>query len=234
MILSYEKEKIMTAVLIITILVALVVGDALYLWYRRSGEKVGLTRAFAAVGLPQGILLHQGHSWALPSVDGRVKIGLDEFLSQSVGNFDRVDLPLIGSEVEQGSTIATVWRHEKAMNIPAPISGTVQAVNLALTSSSLHLSNDPYGAGWLAFLTPVDMQESFRGLRAGAEAKTWMQRETGRFVDFMARRLRGGVVGMVLPDGAHPVVGAASELQESDWRAFASGFAGGYEGECAS
>ena len=224
----------MTAVLIITILVALVVGDSLYLWYRRSGEKVGLTRAFAAVGLPQGIFLHQGHSWALPSIDGRVKIGLDEFLSQSVGNFDRIDLPLIGSEVEQGSTLATVWKHGKAINIPAPVSGAVQAVNLSLTSSLLPLSNDPYGAGWLAFLTPHDTQESFQGLKAGAEANTWMQRETARFVDFMSQRLRGGVVGMVLPDGAHPVVGAASELNETDWRAFASGFAGGYEGECAS
>ena len=54
----------------------------------------------------------------------------------------------------------------------------------------------------------------------GVDAVRWLRRETQRFVDFVARQASPGLIGVVLADGAHPVVGAAASLDEGGWRQF--------------
>ena len=212
---------------LISTLAAPILLIALYWWYRKRQEPVAISRpvsAFSPVGVPLGVFLHPGHSWAGLNISGEMRLGIDEFLAQALGGVDRVDLPKVGTRVERGGPVGTLWSHDRALPVLSPVTGTVVGVNQSLKRSSLPIDNDPYGAGWLAVVSPSDQRQAVSELRVGADAVRWLRRETQRFVDFIARQAAPGSIGVVLADGAHPVVGAASSLDDGGWSRFTQEF----------
>lgn len=213
----------MTALLVVAILVALVLLDALWLFYLRRARPGGVpfpAPAFVPIGLPRGVFLHPGHSWARLDVSGEMRLGIDELLSQALGGVDRVDLPEIGARVQKGTPLAKLWRAGRSVVVTSPVTGTVVEVNRSIDRSTLAMENDPYGAGWLTAVLPSNHKEAVRDLRVGAEAVNWLRRETQRLVDFLSRQSSDGLVGMVLADGAHPIVGSALSLDARGWQDF--------------
>jgi len=213
----------MTSFTLISTLLAPVFLVALYWWYRRRQNPVSASlpaHAFAPTGVPLGVFLHPGHSWAGLKISGEMRLGIDELLAQALDGVDRVDLPKVGTRVERGKPITTLWKHGRALPVVSPVSGTVVDVNRGLERSSMAIGNDPYGAGWLAAVLPSDQRQAVSDLRVGADAMRWLKRETQRFVDFVARQASPGLIGVVLADGAHPVVGAAAGLDDDGWRQF--------------
>ena len=220
-------EVTMTSLLVITILVALVCLDALWLWYRRRtapGFASQPARAFVPIGLPRGVFIHSGHSWARLNVSGEMRLGIDELLTQALGGVDRVDLPKVGARVHRGKPLATLWRDGRSLEVMSPVTGTVVDTNRSIDRSALAVENDPYGAGWLAAVLPLDQREAVRELRVGSGALQWLRRETQRFVDFLGQQASPGLVGVVLADGAHPVVGSVLSLDDRGWQDFAREF----------
>jgi len=212
---------------LISTLLAPILFIVLYWWYRKRQEPVAISRpvsAFAPVGVPLGVFLHSGHSWAGLKTSGEMRVGIDEFLTQAMGGVDRVDLPKVGRHVERGESLVTLWTHSRALSVPSPVSGIVVSVNRSLKRSSMAIDNDPYGAGWLAAVLPSDQRQAVSELRVGADAVRWLRRETQRFVDFIARQAAPGPIGVVLADGAHPVVGTASSLDDGGWSRFTQEF----------
>ena len=212
---------------LISTLLAPILLIALYLWYRKRQEPVAASlsiRAFTPVGVPLGVFLHPGHSWAGLKISGEMRLGIDEFLAQAMGGVDRVDLPKVGARVERGKSLGTLWSHGRAMPVLSPVTGTVVGINQSLKRSSMAIDNDPYGAGWLAAVLPSDQRQAVSDLRVGAEAVRWLKRETQRFVDFISRQAAPGPIGVVLADGAHPVVGAAASFDNDGWGQFTREF----------
>jgi len=220
---STEMEVAMTTLTLITTLMAPVLLVALYWWYGRQQNPASASpavRSFAPTGVPLGVFLHPGHSWAGLNISGEMRLGVDELLTQALGGVDRVDLPEVGTHTERGKPLITLWKQGRALPVLSPVSGTVVGVNRGLKRSSMAVENDPYGAGWLAAVLPSDQRQAVSDLRVGVDAVRWLRRETQRFVDFVAREASPGVVGVVLADGAHPVVGAAAGLDDTGWRQF--------------
>ena len=213
----------MTSFTLISTLLAPVLLVALYWWFGRRRNPVPAlppARSFAPVGVPLGVFLHPGHSWAGLNISGEMRLGVDELLTQALGGVDRVDLPGVGTRAERGSPLITLWRHGRALPVLSPVSGTVVGVNRSLERSSRAIENDPYGSGWLAAVLPSDQRQAVSDLRVGVDAVRWLRRETQRFVDFVARQASPGLIGVVLADGAHPVVGAAASLDDGGWQQF--------------
>ena len=220
---STETEVAMTSFTLISTLLAPIFLVALYWWYGRRQKPVAAStpaRAFAPVGVPLGVFLHPGHSWAGLNISGEMRLGIDELLTQALGGVDRVDLPEVGTRAERGRPLVTLWRHGRELPVLSPVSGTVVGVNRGLERSSMAVENDPYGTGWMAAVLPSDQREAVSDLRVGVDAVRWLKRETQRFVDFVARQATPGLVGVVLADGAHPVVGAVDSLDDDGWRHF--------------
>ncbi len=212
---------------LISTLLAPVLFVALYWWYQRRGEPVAAslpTRAFTPIGVPLGVFLHPGHTWAGLNISGEMRLGIDEFLAQAMGGVDRVDLPKVGTRVERGKPVGTLWSHHRALPVLSPVTGTVVGINQSLNRSSMAIDNDPYGAGWLAIVLPSDQHQAVSDLRVGADAVRWLRRETQRFVDFISRQTAPGAIGVVMADGAHPVVGAAASLDHEGWSRFTREF----------
>jgi len=219
----------MTALLVVLCLILIVTIDLGRLWWHKRHEAAApggaRVRPFAALGFPRGLFLDHSHTWLRLTDSGELRVGVDELLAQAMDGADRMELPASGAKVTRGQPLATLWRRDHKLVVPSPVDGTVVTSNHALTHYVHDLEEDPYGAGWLACVWPTEHREALKALSVGEGARQWLQREVARFADFMAAHTGRTSVGMALADGAHPVVGAALHLDDSDWRVFQREFA---------
>jgi len=180
---------------------------------------------FADVHFPCGLFVGECHSWARPTESGELKLGADELIAQAIGGADRIDLPDIGTEVRKGRPLATFWRLGRKLELCSPVDGTVVAANDTVRKTPAAFGADPYGIGWLAMVWPVEHTEALKLMRVGERASKWLQHEIQRFTEFLARRTSPDMIGAVLPDGSHPLIGSALALNESAWQEFQREFA---------
>ena len=98
--------------------------------------------------IPGDLRYSPEHEWV--RVDGtRVRVGITDYAQDALGDIVFVDLPAVGSEVEVGGQIGEVESTKSVSEIYAPLSGTVTAVNDALTEGPERINQDPYGDGWI-------------------------------------------------------------------------------------
>ena len=74
-----------------------------------------------------------------------------------------VDLPKVGAIVTAGAPIGEVESTKSVSEIYAPVTGTVVAVNDALSTAPESINQDPYGAGWICVMK-VEDESSFAAL----------------------------------------------------------------------
>jgi glycine cleavage system H protein len=104
--------------------------------------------------LPGDLKYTSDHEWLRHEEDGSVTIGITDHAQSALGDLVYVELPEIDQEVEAGSDMAVVESVKAASDVYAPISGTVVAVNDALSDDPEAINNDPYGEGWIVRLEP--------------------------------------------------------------------------------
>jgi glycine cleavage system H protein len=91
------------------------------------------------------------HEWV--RVEGDVGVvGITDHAQQELGDIVYVDLPKVGSTVEQGKTLASVESVKAVSDVYAPVSGEVVEVNSLLAASPEKLNEDPHGDAWLVKL----------------------------------------------------------------------------------
>jgi len=95
------------------------------------------------------------HEW-LNSEEETMCIGITDHAQGLLGDMVYVELPTIGTEVHVGDEIGVLESVKAASEIYAPISGKVVAINPDLTTNPGLLNTDPYGAGWLVKIKPLD------------------------------------------------------------------------------
>lgn len=78
-----------------------------------------------------------------------MRVGITDYAQDALGDVVFVDLPKVGSTVSAGGVIGEVESTKSVSEIYAPVSGTVSAVNGALSGSPEFVNSDPYGTGWI-------------------------------------------------------------------------------------
>lgn len=210
----------MTALLVIFTVLAFVAADLLKLWIKRHRGTAEApapmpVRAFQPVQLPSGLFVADNHSWVRLTETGELRLGLDELLTQSLGDVDVVTLPRPGTEIRRGEVFATIRRLGHEIPVVSPVDGTVVAANEMLVAHPYDTAKDPYGNGWIASIWPTDHAESLRDLRVGERAAAWMKNEMQRLADFLSMKAAPGLAGATLSDGARPIVGVLSALDDA-------------------
>jgi glycine cleavage system H protein len=110
--------------------------------------------------IPDGLRYSEEHEWV--RIDGtRARVGITDFAQDALGDIVYVELPTVGSELEAGGQLGEVESTKSVSEIYAPVSGTVVAVNEALSGAPEKINQDPYGEGWICELE----------LAGGAEAE---------------------------------------------------------------
>jgi glycine cleavage system H protein len=85
--------------------------------------------------------------------------GITHYAQEALSDIVYVELPQVGDSIKQGEAFASVESVKAAAEVYLPISGTITAVNEALTSAPETLNADPHGAGWIARFSVADAGE---------------------------------------------------------------------------
>ncbi|MGQ0798902.1 MAG: glycine cleavage system protein GcvH [Pseudomarimonas sp.] len=109
--------------------------------------------------IPGDLKFLKSHEWARIEDSGRVTIGISDHAQAQLGDLVYVELPAIGDRVEAGNGVAVVESVKAASDVYAPISGTVVAINEALTDRPEAINEDAFGDGWIYAIDPDDAAE---------------------------------------------------------------------------
>lgn len=219
----------MTAILVVlTILVAVGV-DAILMAVRRHRVPVRAGVALQPMlepRPPQGIFLDSAHAWLRITTDGTLRVGVDDFLTEALGEVQAVSTAPRGAQVKRGDPLVTLTANGRELVVPAPAGGEVVGINTAAIKEPWSVSRDPYGVGWVVALWTRDHHEAIRPLRIGSAAGAFLRQEMQRLADFLGQS-HAPATAPVLADGGLPGKGAVSNLDEAHWRTFQSEFLGG-------
>lgn len=103
------------------------------------------------------------HFWA--KVEGNVvRTGATDYGQKALREVVFIELPQAGSKVEQGQPYGTIESVKAVIDLIAPVSGTIKAVNEVLRDSPEAINRDPYGEGWLAMIEPSNLQAELQNL----------------------------------------------------------------------
>ena len=143
---------------------------------------VGTVESYKGLRLALDVDLDRGHAWAR-SYGDHVTVGADELLTAALGPVDHVDLPTPGREVRRGDVLFRLRRGERALEVRAPVAGTVLGGNHALATEPALVNEDPFRRGWAVRLRAApDARRDRQGLRGGQDAMAWFRTEVDRLL----------------------------------------------------
>lgn len=117
------------------------------------------------------------HEWA--RVEGqRARVGITHYAQDQLGDVVFVELPKVGSRVQQMQSFGVVESVKAVSDLFAPLSGKVAEVNEALTGRPEQVNEDPYGAGWLIVIAISDPKE-LDSLMSAADYEAYLKTAGG-------------------------------------------------------
>ncbi len=162
--------------------------------------------------LPQNLLFHIGHTWALSESPNLVRVGMDDFAARLFGKISKLTLPQRGQWIRQGQKIAALDRDGNTYEMLSPIEGTVTDVNDEVLAQPDRARTDPYGEGWLLKVNAPDPKTSFRNLLGGSLARWWTEEAASR----LQRRMPGVLDAAMAQDGGLAVDNLTAALSKGD------------------
>jgi len=108
--------------------------------------------------VPEELRYSKEHEWVRLE-GGEAVIGITDHAQSELGDVVFVELPAVGTEVKQFETFGVVESVKAASDLYSPISGTVVAVNDALTDQPELVNSGPYEAGWMIRVKPAHPAE---------------------------------------------------------------------------
>lgn len=125
--------------------------------------------------IKQGLYYSEAGIWI--EVEGDVaKIGLTDYIQQSIGDIAFVEPYPIGTEVAVGDPVMDIETIKVTMELPSPVSGELIELNEELDLAPELVNEDPYGEGWLARIA-LDDWEADRQHLLDAESYLDIMRE---------------------------------------------------------
>ena len=101
------------------------------------------------------------HEWVMVEGDTGT-MGITDHAQHELGDIVYVDVPKVGSIVEQGKTLGSVESVKAVSDIYAPVSGEIVAINETLATAPETLNQDPHGAAWLVKIrlkAPAELEQ---------------------------------------------------------------------------
>uniref|UniRef100_E6Q7P6 Putative glycine cleavage system protein H n=1 Tax=mine drainage metagenome TaxID=410659 RepID=E6Q7P6_9ZZZZ len=119
------------------------------------------------MNIPSDLLYSKEHEWA--KVDGEIAtIGITDFAQGSLGDITFVELPKVGTKVEQFANVGVIESVKTVSDLYTPLGGEIVEVNTAIDADPAALNTDPYGSGWLIKIKLSDATQTQQLLDAAA------------------------------------------------------------------
>jgi glycine cleavage system H protein len=101
----------------------------------------------------------EDHEWIRQEADGSATLGITHHAQDALGDIVFVELPAIGHTFNRGDTAGVIESVKAAADVKMPVSGTVTAVNEALSTDPARVNTDPEGEGWFIRIRPANPAE---------------------------------------------------------------------------
>jgi glycine cleavage system H lipoate-binding protein len=158
-------------------------------------------------------LYHLSHSWAQKTEEEYVYVGYDNFIPYVFSSKVKItDLPLIGSEVPQGTKIWSVQAGDRQVAQLAPIAGKVVEINPAF-SLDMDLPSDQIEKSWILKMKSADYEHDTHNL---------MPNEQAMFINSALKEEFSQTIhhGDYLHDGGQIDPSVIKNMTDEEWRSF--------------
>ncbi|MBV8374667.1 MAG: glycine cleavage system protein GcvH [Candidatus Eremiobacteraeota bacterium] len=119
------------------------------------------------MAVPEQLLYSKEHEWVRMDGDTAI-VGITDYAQNSLGDIVYVELPKVGTRVEQFGNVGIIESVKAVSDLFTPISGEIVEVNAKLDTDPAVVNKDPYGEGWLLRLRPGNSGDT-RNLLSAAE-----------------------------------------------------------------
>jgi glycine cleavage system H lipoate-binding protein len=165
-----------------------------------------------SVTIPADTFVSKGHTWAKPDKNGLLKVGVDEFITKSIGDFVITDVAPNGILLNEGDPIIEARLGNKTVVFRSPVSGKVILQNQDLQGKRI---DDPFNEDWGVLIKTQEPKQFPARLKINEEVIEWMKEELIRFKNYLEERLTDPkLAGVTMFDGGHIVEGVVSHLDK--------------------
>jgi glycine cleavage system H lipoate-binding protein/ABC-type phosphate transport system substrate-binding protein len=139
----------------------------------------------AGLKIPGGLFFDKTHTWAYMEKDGKVKVGIDDFLQHVTGMITRVEMKKEGERVRRGDLLCTLVQQGKQLNIYAPVSGEISECNPAVAGATGIINQSPYTGGWIYSIKPTNWLREIHFMQMADKYREWIKGEFTRLREFL-------------------------------------------------
>ena len=124
---------------------------------------------------PENFRYTKEHEW-VAAVGDAGTVGITDHAQQELGDIVYVDLPKVGTHIEQGRSLGSVESVKAVSDVYSPVSGEVTEINQTLAEKPETLNSDPHGAAWLVKIK-LSAPAELAGLMSAAEYEAYIGAE---------------------------------------------------------
>lgn len=124
---------------------------------------------------PADLKYMKSHEWARRE-DDIVSIGVSDYAQAEIQDVVYVELPEVGTILEQHNTLGVIESVKAAFDLYAPVSGEVIEINVELEDAPELVNEAPYGDGWMVKIRISDLGE-LEGLMSASEYQAMVETE---------------------------------------------------------
>ena len=106
----------------------------------------------------KGLLYTENEVW-VEVENGYIRVGVTDFFQRRGGDIVYIELPKVGNKVKRFEEIVQFETIKAVSSITSPFEGTIVEVNSLLKNKPEAINEDPYGEGWLVFISPSNLKE---------------------------------------------------------------------------
>ena len=103
-------------------------------------------------------------------------IGITDYAQKELGDVVFVELPQVGTQLEQGDELGSIESVKAVSELFSPVSGEVVEINEALADKPELVNTDPYGDGWMIKIKLTTPEEADELMNA-EEYEEFVERE---------------------------------------------------------
>lgn len=127
------------------------------------------------MNVPENLKYCETDEWILVEGD-TAKIGITDFAQSKLKDIVFVELPDVGRKVAKDEACIVIESVKTAVDVYAPLSGKITAINEELEDAPEIMNSDPYGNGWLIEIALMDKDE----LNDLMDASTYASKREGQ------------------------------------------------------
>jgi glycine cleavage system H protein len=115
-------------------------------------------KEISELNLPDDLRYTEDHEWARSEGDN-IRVGIDDYAQDQLGDIVYVDLPQVGDRFSKGEEFGSVESVKAVSELYLPVGGEVIEINTKLEDSPELVNSSPYDDGWMVLVKPDDPAE---------------------------------------------------------------------------